>query len=266
MLYRRRWVIAATLSLVALACEPSERIEVEATPPKAQENRSGSQVARPVEIVPASTASLPVVGDPLGLLSKKPKTISPAAKRDPSVLDPGALANPNAQARPAAAPERDPRALARASSVIINRTASTTIRDFSMADVRNAVLARPQPHVLFFYGSYCPACRDVMPKFVQTVRGYGGPAGITAVSIEESRDAFAAYVPALGGVIEPLLLARGGSSLRKSTEELGVTWSQARSPDSVSIPYIAIFDARGRVVRQGGSREVARLEKTLREL
>jgi hypothetical protein len=207
-----------------------------------------------------------VLGDPLGLLSKKPGA-NPAAKRDPSKLDPGALAASGKQPPVASASlERDPRAVARGSSVIIDRRASTTVRDITFTEVRNAVLARPRPHVLFFYGAYCPACRNVMPKFVEAVRGYGGATGITAVSIDDDRASFAAYVPALGGVIEPLLLEqRVPGGFRKNTEELGITWGTAPS-DGVSIPYIAIFDARGRVVRQGGSSEVARIAKTLREL
>lgn len=260
---RARRAIAAAILVVGFSCTPSERIEPEVSAAKSEAPRIAAQPAVTPRSAPADTASLPVVGDPLGLLSKKPKAgeVIAAGKRDPSVLDPGSLANPSAKANAVAAPERDPRAVARAASTVIDRSAPTAIREVTMADIRNAVLARPQPHVLFLYGSYCPACRDAMPKFVEAVRAYGGPAGITAVSIEEDRDALAAYVPALGGVIEPLLLT--GRGLRKATEEMGVVWA---GTDSVQIPKLAVFDARGRLVRQGGSSEVARLAKTLREL
>lgn len=213
-------------------------------------------------------ATPPVLGDPLGLLSSK-KSEPPAAqakKRDPSKLDPGALANPNSEPKVTADLERDPRAVARSSAVIIDRSAPTVIRDVSFNEVRNAVLARARPHVLLFYGAYCPACRNVMPKFVAAFRGYGGSAGVTAVSIDRDRDAFSSYVPALGGVIEPLLLQSVPDGLRKSSEALGIDWGADTPADRVSVPHIAVFDARGQVVRQGGSREVARIATTLREL
>jgi thiol-disulfide isomerase/thioredoxin len=200
--------------------------------------------------------SLPVVGDPLGLLSKPPRA-GRGAKASPGRLDPAALmADPSAKAP---------------SAVVANQADSTQQRKAGAGDeerarqsksgkvriqeksaqevVRRASQGGARVHVLLLYASYCKACRSEMPAFVQLVRSYKSRGvAFTAASVDGDPEAFAAYAAALEGTTEPYWIRSDGST-RAELTRAGIQLPN----NTFSIPLFAVFAGQRRLVAQGHS-------------
>jgi thiol-disulfide isomerase/thioredoxin len=262
---KRSWV--AGLWLV-LACSSGEELRVEPSAPAhvAQGAASADDPPRELEPTPAQPAPakpLPTLGDPLGLLSK------PTAERDRKAaarelaesLDPGALRSDEPTV---VTLERDPRAVRRGQERSERSAASARpgraagLRETSASSLLMRVRQTATPHVLYLHASYCKACRNVLPRLLETAEKYE-KRGVrfSAASVDRDESLFAAYAPALRGVLEPLWITPDGT-LGDALRASGL----AIEGNSFAIPLVAVFRAR-RVVMQGHSREVRELPATL---
>ncbi len=267
----------ALLPLFALlACDASQRLAPEQLAPK-PEALAAPAVPEPAPVAAAPTdgkpdPNLPIVGDPLGLLSRPdPRAEAPGARpaAPQQRFDPGALMAA-ARATPTLVQERDPRAVARAAQAMAEQPRRTSsapstgvaIQEKSAADVIGSIKrSSARPHVLFLYAAYCAACRDVLPNFLPLVEHYAKSVSFTAASIDRDRDAYERYAPVLRGVLPPVLIRSEGTT-RQELVRAGLSFDG----EGFSIPLLAVFDKGHRLVRQGGGRELARLARTLDEL
>jgi hypothetical protein len=265
-------------TLVALlACNASPRLAAEPSAPQA----TAPAEPAPAPAVTASSAPahgapdprLPIVGDPLGLLSRPaPSQVESASARQAKAqrgFDPGALmASANLAPQTTVPLERDPRAVARAAQAMAepaqravpHTRGPVVVQEKSAAEVIGGVRkSAPRPHVLFLYASYCRACRNVLPNFLPLVQYYKGRNVLfTAASVDRDLSSYESYAPVLNGVLPPVLIRSEGET-RNELIRAGLSFSG----DSYSIPLVAVFDKGHRLVRQGGSNEFARLAQTL---
>lgn len=263
--------------LALLACKASPTLTVEPAP---------AQAAVPVDVAPtpalkaeapatpgAPDPSLPIVGDPLGLLSRPaPRAKTAAVKEEAKGFDPGALMASTKLAPPTQVPlERDPRAVARGAaamseaapkprSSVSHVQGPIVVQEKSAAEVIGGVKRSAQrPHVLLLYAAYCRACRNVLPNFLPLVEYYR-PRGVlfTAASVDADANAYESYAPVLKGILPPVLIRSEGQTL-KELQRAGLSFSG----NGYSIPLVAVFDRSRKLVKQGGSGEIARLAQTL---
>ena len=168
--------------------------------------------------------------------------------------------------------ERDPRAVARGQLELAAERprpspspAGVTVQEKRAAEVLGSLRgdgARAQ--VLFLYASYCKACRNVLPSFLDLVRAYR-PRGVrfTAASVDQHEEQLAAYAPALGGVLPVVWIKPEGPGVTlRELRRAGLNLPE----DTYSIPLFAVFDRARRLVSQGHTRELHRLPTTLDEL
>jgi len=268
----------ALLPLFALlACDAPARLTPEQLAPKPEALAAPAPTPEPARV--ASTPAdgkpdpnLPVVGDPLGLLSRpQPRADAPGAQAPAPQprFDPGALMAA-ARATPTLVQERDPRAVARGTQAMVEQprrtssapSAGVPVQEKSAAELIGSIKrSSARPHVLFLYAAYCGACREVLPNFLPLVEHYGKSVSFTAASIDRDRDAYERYAPVLRGVLPPVLIRSEGMT-RQELVRAGLSFDG----DGFSIPLLAVFDKGHRLVRQGGGRELARLARTLDEL
>lgn len=271
--------LPACLLLLALSACQSRAAEAPALvqETKAQTTPNNAPAAR--DPGPTTSAGidprLPVVGDPLGLLSKSktaPAMPTAGAKPGAAHLDPAALmANIQVEHPTEVPPERDPRAIARGQAGAVDRTlapsskpasGSVQVQEKSAKEiVRRATQGGARAHVLLLYASYCKACRHVMPSFVQLVRSYKSKGvAFTAASLDEDPEAFAAYAAVLEGTMEPFWIRSQGPG----TTRIELTRAGIVLPDNMlSIPLFAVFAGQNRLVAQGHSSELRNLPRTL---
>jgi thiol-disulfide isomerase/thioredoxin len=268
------------LALLALtSCDsraPAPALSAEAPTGGAGPTPVAARPSQPASAASAPTSAgtdprLPVLGDPLGLLSKAPaaRSMPPSAKPRPGALDPAALMGSAPGAQPAMnGLERDPRAVERA-RIELARSAPTSVARVSVQDrsarevVRRASQGGARVHVLLLYASYCKACRGVMPWFVQLARSYKARGvAFTAASVDADRDAFAAYAPVLETELEPIWILPD-TGTKAELKRAGL-----KLPDGAgySIPLFAVFAGQNRLVAQGNSRELRTLSATLDRL
>jgi thiol-disulfide isomerase/thioredoxin len=276
----RRPVLAWLLSHVAvLGCERPDTLAPELTPtqppPATLERVSPPPTPSPDVAQGAPDPRLPIVGDPLGLLSRPPAAAprqpKPAEAR-PTTFDPGALMASAALAPPTKIEvERDPRAVARGQLELAAerpRTpspspAGVAVQAKSASEVLGSLRAdAARAQVLFLYASYCKACRNVLPSFLDLVRAYR-QRGVrfTAASVDQDEEQLAAYAPALGGVLPAIWIKPEGVTLRE-LRRAGLNLPQ----ETYAIPLFAVFDRAHRLVSQGNTRELSHLPSTLDEL
>lgn len=273
-----RSLLAAITCLLVLSCK-SEVAPAE--PPGLTPVPAQPAVAAPQNVPALAVANngapdpnLPIVGDPLGLLSR-PSASAPSAPvraaQTTDRFDPGALMN-NAASAPETKVEleRDPRAVARGLSAINEPSKapslapaggrSVPIQEKSAADVFGGIRrGASQPHVLFLYAAYCPGCRKVMPQFLPLVTHYKARGvQFTAASVDRDAGMYEGYAPVLGGVLPPVLIRSEGKTASEM-RRAGLTLSG----DSFSIPLVAVFDKARKIVMQGGSAAVAKLPSQL---
>jgi len=286
---RLSWSALTPTCLLLLACKSP--LGLEAEPPAPQS--APTVVAPALQVVPPGSEArasphigahengapdphLPVVGDPLGLLSRPAPASAPAPPAlaaKTSGFDPGALMR-SAQDVPETKVEleRDPRAVARAAaalqessaprptSALPRNVAAQPVEEKSAAEVFGSIRrGAARPHVLFLYAAYCPGCRKVMPSFLPLVHYYK-PRGVqfTAASVDRDRLRYEDYAPVLGGVLPPVLIRSEGSTASEM-RRAGLTVAG----DSFSIPLVALFDKTRRLVMQGGGATMARLPQAL---
>lgn len=265
----------AVILMLLGACAPTPRqepIAAEAPPAKAPANEPYRPQAQRNG---APDPKLPIVGDPLGLLSKPRANGAPDAaviqvRNAPRAFDPGALMA-SGQVEPTRVErERDPRAIARVQAELARsqkpRVVSNTvsvIEEKSAREVLGAIQnGAARPHVLFLYASYCGACRSVMPAFVDLARTFKQRGVLfTAASVDEDRDAFAQYAPVLGGAL-PAVWIRPEGTTRDELKRLGLKLEA----NGYSIPLFALFDQRRRLIAEGHARELHNLPRALDEL
>jgi thiol-disulfide isomerase/thioredoxin len=278
-----RALLVAALSLVwSCKAEVAPRVEPPGLAP------DPSPVAQPVVPVAAPPPvadgapdpSLPIVGDPLGLLSRPAAAAptSPArarAAKEPGGFDPGALMNSASSAAETKVElERDPRAVARALAALDDSNearqgatpqgkSAQPIQQKSAADVFGSIRrGASQPHVLFLYAAYCPGCRKVMPQFLPLVTHYKARGvQFTAASVDRDPSMYENYAPVLGGVLPPVLIRSEGTTASEMRRA-----GLSVSGDSFSIPLVALFDRTRKMVMQGGSAAVAKLPRELDSL
>jgi thiol-disulfide isomerase/thioredoxin len=270
---REQLIRYLALTLLALAgCDSGARAPA---PALSAETPLDVAPAARAEPAPAPTsagtdARLPVLGDPLGLLSKPvaggtaaPPIGAPRAGK----LDPAALMGSAPGAQPAAAElARDPRAVERARAELAARAPTPAagvrapLQEKSAQEVvRRASQGGARVHVLLLYASYCGACRGVMPSFVQLARAYKARGvAFTAASVDDDREAFAAYAAVLEEALEPIWILPD-SGTKAELKRAGIKLPD----DSLSIPMFAVFAGQNRVVAQGHSRELRDLPGTL---
>lgn len=257
------------IALLLLACKPAPAAPEPALTQEEKQIPSVDVAVDPARSVSSSGVDprLPVVGDPLGLLSKPP---APSAKTggraQGAKLDPAALmASPGARPNSAPSPEATP---ARQRSGDVERPAlrargPVQVKEKSAHEVvRRASQGGARAHVLFLYASYCKACRGVMPTFMQLVRTYKGRGvAFTAASVDHDPDAFASYAGVLEGALDAFWIRSDGTT-RAELKSAGI-----KLPNDVfSIPLFAVFAGQRRPVAQGNSRELSQLPATLDEL
>jgi thiol-disulfide isomerase/thioredoxin len=267
--------LAAYLSLTLLSvagCDAGAR-----APAPALSAETPVDVAPRAEPAPAPAPTgagtdprLPVLGDPLGLLSRPAAGgTAPRASAEPraSKLDPSSLMGSAPGARSAVnEPARDARAVERARAELAARAPAPAaavrapLQEKSAQEVvRRASQGGARVHVLLLYASYCRACRGVMPSFVQLARAYKARGvAFTAASIDGDREAFAAYAAVLEEALEPIWIVPD-SGTKAALKRAGVKLPD----DSLSIPMFAVFAGQNRVVAQGHSRELRELPGTL---
>lgn len=257
---RERHLLLALLALAGCERRAAPALSAD-TPLSAALPPPAPAPALQVPTTPAPTTSagtdprLPVLGDPLGLLSRPPPASAhqPSARPRAGALDPSALmagvpgpaaASAELTARPGAAPNRAPSALQ-------EKTARDVVRRASQGGAR--------VHVLLLYASYCKACRSAMPRFVQLARAYKARGvAFTAASVDRDREAFAAYASVLEDALEPLWILPD-TGTKAELARAGI----ALPNDSFSIPLFAVFAGQNRLVAQGNSRELNDLPSTL---
>jgi hypothetical protein len=99
----------------------------------------------------------------------------------------------------------------------------------------------------------------VFPNFLPLVQYYRGRGvQFTAASIDRDASAYESYASVLNGVLAPVLIRSEGQT-RGELERAGLSFSG----EGFSIPLVAVFDKAHRLVRQGGSGELAKLPQTL---
>ena len=142
-------------------------------------------------------------------------------------------------------------------------TASSEIRDVTpVAFVDELRRSNAKLRVLYLYAAYCPACRDVLPNVrAAAKRFYGQGVEFHAGSVDRDRDAYAAYVPSLDGVLPATLVSSDGT-MASELKRLGVPLAGK----GFSIPLVAVFDRKDRLVAYGNSTLAARLEQSLEPL
>jgi thiol-disulfide isomerase/thioredoxin len=166
--------------------------------------------------------------------------------------------------------ERDPRAVARGQVELAEERprppspnrASVAVQEKRASELLGSLRSGGAPaHVLYLYASYCKACRNVLPSFLELVRAYRARGvRFTAASVDVHGEQFAEYAPALGGVLPAIWI---------KPEEPGVLLRELRRAglslpeDGFSIPLFAVFDRAQRVVSQGNTRGLHRLPTTL---
>jgi len=275
---RARGYLGSCLALLVLAsCDrgtPAPALSAEAP---AEVARSAPSEATAASAAPAAAPTsagtdphLPVLGDPLGLLSKPAAgnaAAAPAAQPRAAGSDPASLMASAPGARPSSAePERDPRAVERAQAELAARApkaptgARAPLQEKSARDVvRRASQGGARVHVLLLYAAYCKACRGVLPWFVQLARSYKARGvAFTAASIDGDRAAFAAYAPVLEEALEPIWILPD-TGTKAELKRAGIKLPD----DSLSIPLFAVFAGQNRVVAQGHSSEMRELPATL---
>jgi hypothetical protein len=266
---------------VLLACNAAPQLAAEPRATKATvATEPGPAPVTTTAPAPANGAPdprLPIVGDPLGLLSRAPPSkaesvAKPSAKENKGRFDPGALmASANLAPQTMVPLERDPRAVARAALAMADSAQKAPeaaprvrdpllVREKSAAEVIGGVRkSAARPHVLFLYASYCRACRNVLPNLLPLVQYYR-PRNVlfTAASVDNDPSAYERYAHVLNGVLPPVWIRAEGQT-QKELVRAGLAFSG----DTYSIPLLAVFDKNHRLVRQGGGSEIARLPQTL---
>ncbi|MET0285434.1 MAG: thioredoxin family protein [Polyangiales bacterium] len=250
------------LSLALVACSSPPALEMERAPVEAPPAASAPTPAAPA----ASTGKLPILGDPLGLLSKPPAGAELPPRPRQAALSPDALmAAGRAPSPEARVFERDARAVAREQAVPERKLplASTTLREATarrvMTDLRSSTA---KLRVLFLYAAYCPACREVMPTVREAARRhYGKGVEFTAASVDRDREQYAAYVPTLEGVFPATLITSDGTTAQE-LKRLGVPLDGK----GFAIPLVAVLDRKQRLVAYGNTHLAARLDQALTSL
>ena len=274
----RRSVLACLLFYAAsLGCERQNSLAPEPqpaqAPPAALEPVTPAPPPAPAVAAGAPDPRLPIVGDPLGLLSKPPAAAQhpePTQAR-PETFDPGALMASAALAPPTKLDiERDPRAVARGQveqakehpRPALPGAASVTVQEKRAAEVLGSLRNGGAPaQVLYLYASYCKACRNVLPSFLELVRAYRARGvRFTAASVDYHAEPFADYAPALAGVLPAIWIKREEpGTLLRELQRIGLNLPEG----SFAIPLFAVFDRSQRLVSQGNTRELHRLPSTL---
>ncbi|MDB4991162.1 MAG: hypothetical protein JWN04_6340 [Myxococcaceae bacterium] len=227
----------------------------------------------------AAPRGLPILGDPLGLLSKASATPTrKASGRDLGTLAPGALmAKHEATGKqddvaPGSAPERasverDARAVERgrtsSASVIPMPVASGEVREVSAARLMRELRdSAGKVRVLFLYASYCKACRGVMPTVLDFARRYySRGVRFTAASVDKDRDAFSAYAPVLSGLFPAILITPDGTT-GGELKRLGVPLQGS----GFSIPMVAVLDRKQHLIAYGNSSLAEHLDRAVEPL
>ena len=166
--------------------------------------------------------------------------------------------------------ERDPRAVARVQVELAEERPRATapsparvaVQEKRASEVLGSVRAGgARPHVLYLYASYCKACRNVLPSFLELVRAYRARGvRFTAASVDQRAAQFEDYAPALGGVLPALWIKPEGPGVTlRELRRAGLNLPE----DGFSIPLFAVFDSAHRLVSQGNTRELPRLPETL---
>jgi len=101
-----------------------------------------------------------------------------------------------------------------------------------------------QRKVVVRYASWCPACRNVMPKLMDIERVKKG--SVIAIATDEHHGEFARYINRFGRIPFPVILVRPfkNESLTSALSQFGIV-------NRGYIPDMALLDEENKIVRQG---------------